>query len=164
VAMQQCWSSGRRHGDLGVHNSLFDIEAKKISFVDPGTREGCPVCNDYTIAQTPVELDLAHTLYDVTIDVTDLTGRPTMRMHREAFVENVLHAILENIDSPGEKRRLVEEIWSCAQQHLDHCWKPSWSPRGMWHSFVKKIMKQRISSILERVVFQTDIYRRAEQS
>lgn len=162
AAMQRCWSVGRRHGDLGVHNALFDIEARKIAFIDPGTRESCPVCNDYTRAQAPAVLDLAHTLYDVTIDVTDLTGRPTMRTHREIFVENVLHAILENMNSPGEKRRFLEEIWRCAQQHLEECWNPSWSPRGLWHCFVKNIMIQRISSLLERVDSQIDIYRQAE--
>ena len=157
TSMQQCWSGGRHHGDLGVHNALFDIEAKKISFVDPGTRESCPVCNGYTRVHTLAALDLAHALYDATIDVTDLTGRPTMRVHREAFVENVLLAILENIESPAEKRRLLEEIWSCAQQHLDDCWEPSWSPRGIWHSFVKQIMMQRISSILDRVISHTGV-------
>jgi O-antigen/teichoic acid export membrane protein len=154
TTMQQCWFDGRCHGDLGVHNVLFDIEAKKISFIDPGTLESCPVCNDCTRSQSPAVLDLAHTLYDVTLDVSDLVGGPTMRLHRERFVENVFHIVIENIGSPEEKRRLLNEIWRSVQQHLDDCWKPSWSPRGMWHSFVKQIVMQRISSILERVVSQ----------
>ena len=158
TSMQLCWSGGRHHGDLGVHNALFDIEAKTISFVDPGTRESCPVCNGDTKVHTLAALDLAHALYDATIDVTDLTGRPTMRVHREVFIENVLLAILEDIESPAKKRRLLEEIRSCVQQHLDDCWEPSLSPRGIWHSFVKQIMTQRISSILDRVIFHTGVY------
>jgi hypothetical protein len=157
TTMQQCWSDGRCHGDLGVHNVLFDIEAKKISLIDPGTLESCPVCNDCTRSQSPAVLDLAHTLYDVTLDVSDLVGGPTMRLHRENFVENVLHTVIENIGSPEEKRRLLNEIWRSVQQHLDDCWKPSWSPRGMWHSFVKQIVMQRIRSILERVVSQAKV-------
>jgi O-antigen/teichoic acid export membrane protein len=154
TTMQQCWFGGRCHGDLGVHNVLFDIEAKKISFIDPGTLESCPVCNDCTRSQSPAVLDLAHTLYDVTLDVSDLVGGPTMRLHRERFVENVFHIVIENIGSAEEKRRFLNEIWRSVQQHLDDCWKPSWSPRGMWHRFVKQIVLQRTSSILERVVTQ----------
>jgi O-antigen/teichoic acid export membrane protein len=164
TTMQQCWSSGGRHGDLGVHNVLFDIEAKKISFVDPGTSASCPVCNGSTKPQSPQASDLAHVLYDVSIDVVDMIGSPTMRMHRQAFVESVLHTIIENIDSPEEKRLLLDEIWSSAQQHVSICLERSWSLKGMWHGFLKRIMTQRISSILERVTSQTNVYCMAEKS
>jgi len=162
TAIQQYWSGGRCHGDLGVHNVLFDIEAKKIAFIDPGTLESCPTCNDCSKPETPAVSDLAHTLFDVTCDFMDLIGSETMRAHREIFVEYVLHTIIENIDSPEEQRRLLSEIRSSVQQHLDGGWKTSWSPKGMWHSFVKDIQFQRISSILERVVSQTNVYGMAE--
>jgi len=157
TTMQQYWSDGRCHGDLGVDNVLFDIEAKKISFIDTGTLESCSVCNDCTRSQSPAVLDLAHALYDVTLDVSDLVDGPTMRLHRENFVEDVLHTVIENIGSPEEKRRLLNEIWRSVQQHLDDCWKRSWSPRGMWRGFVMQIVKQRISSILERVASRAKI-------
>ncbi len=164
TTMPQCWSSGGRHGDLGVHNVLFDIEAKKISFVDPGTSASCPVCNGSTKPQSPQASDLAHVLYDVSIDVMDMIGSRTMRMHREAFVESVLHTIIENIDSPEEKRLLLDEIWRSAQQHMSICLERSWSLKGMWHGFLKRILTQRISSILERVTSQTNVYCTAEKS
>jgi O-antigen/teichoic acid export membrane protein len=164
TTMPQCWSSIGRHGDLGVHNVLFDIDAKNISFVDPGTSAGCPVCNNSTKPQSPQASDLAHVLYDVSIDVMDLIGSPTMRRYREVFVENVLRTIIENIDSSKEKRLLLDEIWSSAQQHMDICLEHSWSPRGMWHGFLRRILTQRISSILERVASQTNVYCMGEKS
>jgi O-antigen/teichoic acid export membrane protein len=164
TTMPQCWSSGGRHGDLGVHNVLFDIEAKKISFVDPGTSASCPVCNGSTKLQMPQASDLAHVLYDVSIDVMDMTGSRTMRLHREAFVESALRAIIENIFSPEEKRLLLDEIWSSAQLHISICLEHSWSLKGMWHGFLKRIMTQRISSILERVASQTNVYCMAKKS
>ena len=164
TTMPQCWSSGGRHGDLGVHNVLFDIEAKKISFVDPGTSAGCPVCNGSTKPQSPQASDLAHVLYDVSIDVMDMIGSRTMRMHREAFVESVLRTIIENIDSPEQKRMLLDEIWSSALRHIGVCLQSSWSLKGMWHGFLKRILAQRISSILERVTSQTRVYCMAEKS
>ncbi|MGB8631250.1 MAG: hypothetical protein WCD69_18010, partial [Xanthobacteraceae bacterium] len=164
TTMPQCWSGGGRHGDLGVHNVLFDIEAKKISFVDPGTSTGCPVCNGSTKSASPQASDLAHVLYDVSIDVMDMIGNQTMRLHREAFVESVLHTIIENIDSPEEKRLLLDEIWSSAQQHISVCLERSWSLKGMWHGFLKRILAQRVRSILQRVTAQTKVYCLAEKS
>jgi hypothetical protein len=141
-----------------VHNILLDIEAKKISFVDPGTSAGCPVCNGATKPQSPQASDLAHVLYDVSIDVMDMIGSRTMRMHREAFVESVLHAIIENMDSPEEKRLLLGEIWGSAQQHMSICLEHSWSLKGMWHGFLRRMLTQRISSILDRVTSRSNVY------
>jgi hypothetical protein len=149
---------------LGVHNILFDIEAKKMSFVDPGTSAGCPVCNGASKPRSPRASDLAHVLYDVSIDVMDMIGGPTMRMHREAFVESVLQAIIENIDSPEEKRLLLDEIWNSAQQHMSICLERSWSLKGMWHGFLRRMLTLRISSILERVTSRANLYCIAEKS
>ena len=157
TAMQLCWSDGRRHGDLGVHNVLFDVEARKISFIDAGTRESCPVCNTDSGLQSPTTSDLAHVLYDVALDVMDLLGSPTMRTHREVFVEKVFRRIIDDVNSPEEKRQLLNEIWSCVQQHLTDCLQVSWSPRGMWHRFIRQIVMQRIRSILERVIAQSNM-------
>jgi O-antigen/teichoic acid export membrane protein len=157
MAMQQCWSIGLRHGDLGVHNAIFDVEAKQISFIDTGTRESCPVCSDYSRSQSAAAFDLAHVLYDVALDVMDLLGRPTMRVQREAFVENVLHTAIRKLDSLEEKRKLLNEIINCVEQHLTGCLNASWSLRGVWYGFVRQIATQRISSIIDRVVSQSNI-------
>ena len=65
MAMEQCWSTGRRHGDLNFGNVLFDIEAKKISLIDAGTRADCRICNDVTKFQSAEASDLAHVLSEV---------------------------------------------------------------------------------------------------
>jgi hypothetical protein len=92
----------------------------------------------------------------------DLIGNQTMRAHRETFVEYVLHTIIENIDSPEEQQRLLNEVRSSVQQHLDDGWKTSWCPKGMWHSFIKDVQFQRISSIIERVVSRINVFSMAE--
>jgi hypothetical protein len=92
----------------------------------------------------------------------DLIGNQTMRAHREIFLEYVLQTIIENIDSPEEQRRLLNEVRSSVQQHLDDSWKTSWSPKGMWNGFIKDVQFQRISSIIERVVSRTNVYSMAE--
>ena len=75
-------------------------------------------------------------------EVMDLIDSPTVRTSREMFVESVLVAILESIDSREDRRQFLKEIWVCAQQHLTDRLDLSWSPRGMWHRIVKKVAMQ----------------------
>jgi O-antigen/teichoic acid export membrane protein len=150
MAMEQCWSSGRRHGDLHLGNILFDIEAKKISLIDPGWREDCRVCNGVTKFKSAAVADLTHVLWELAIDVMDLIRGPTVRIRKEMFIESVLLSIVEGIDSREEKRRLLNEIWGCAQQHLTDRIELPWSLKGMWNRFVGQVAMRRIRSILER--------------
>jgi O-antigen/teichoic acid export membrane protein len=151
MAMEQCWSSGRRHGDLHLGNILFDIEAKNISIIDPGWREDCRVCNDVTKFKSAAVADLTHVLWELAIDAMDLIRGPTVRFSQETFIENVLLSIVEGIDSREEKRRLLNEIWGCAQQHLTDRIERPWSLKGVWNRFVGQVAMGRIRSILERV-------------
>ena len=80
-----------------------------------------------------------------------------MRMGKEMFVENVLLTIIDHVDSREEKRRLLNEIWICAQQHLADKLDLPWSPQGVWNRFVKQVAMQRIRSILERVSSHANI-------
>jgi hypothetical protein len=152
TAMEQCWSSGRRHGDLGLRNVLFDIEAKKISFIDAGTRESCRTCSEVAKLPSAAASDLAHVLCDVAIDVMDLIGSKA-RMGREIFVESVLRTIIQNIGSQKEKRRLLNEIQDCFQEHLAEYLELSWSLKT---AFVKRVAINRARSMLERVVSEHD--------
>ena len=68
----------------------------------------------------------------------DLTRGPTQRMSKEMFVESVLNTIIDRIDSREDKRRLLNEIWICAQQHLADKLDLPWSPQGVWNRFVKR--------------------------
>ncbi len=156
-AMEQCWSTGQRHGDLGLRNALFDIEAKTISLIDAGTRESCRTCSEVAKFPSPAASDLAHVLCEVVRDVTDLIGSPPARMGKEVFVENVLRAVMAKIGSLKEKRRLLSEIWDSLQEHLAECLEPSWSLKGVSHGVVKKIALNRARSMLERVVSDNGI-------
>ncbi len=151
IAMAQYWSSGRRHADLGLRNVLFDIEAKKISLIDPGTSDSCRTCSDIVKFPSAAASDLAHILCDVETDVMDLVGSPA-RMSREIFVESVLRLIIENIGSEKEKRQLLNDIRASFQEHLAECLEPSWSLKGVSHFVVKKIALNRAHSMLERVI------------
>jgi O-antigen/teichoic acid export membrane protein len=162
AALEQCWSSGRRHADLGLRNVLFDIEAKKISFIDAGTLESCRTCNDTARFPSAAASDLAHVLCDVATDVTDLVGSP-VRMGKELFFECVLRTVVENIGSEAEKRQLLNQIRGCLQEHLAECLEPSWSLKGVSHRVVRQVAVSRVQSVLERVISADDISRQSGQ-
>lgn len=154
MAMQQCWARGQRHGDLALQNVLFNLESKEISFVDAGTPESCITCDNSTDAEV---CDLAHLLCDATTDVMDVIGRSTMRTSREMFIENVLLTVIKSVDSAEDERRLLSDIWLCAQQHLADSLEESFSILGVWNRFVKRIAVHRIRSILERASARANI-------
>jgi hypothetical protein len=160
-ALQECWSTGKRHGDLGLRNVLFDIETKKISLIDAGTRESCRTCSEVGQFPSPAASDLAHVLCDVVRDVTDLVGSSPARIGKELFVENALRVIMDDIGSLQEKRLLLNGIWDCLQEHLAECLEPSWSLKGVSHGVVRKVALNRARSLLARVVSNNDICARA---
>jgi hypothetical protein len=163
MALEQCWSSGRRHGDLNFGNVLFDIDAKNISFIDAGTRDDCRICNG-VINQSAATSDLAHLLWEVTHVVMDLIRSQTGRMSSEMFAENVLRTIVDRIDSQEEKRRLLTEIWWSAQQHFTDKLDLPWSVQSVWNSFVKQVATRRTRSIIERVSSHAGFsFRQADQ-
>jgi O-antigen/teichoic acid export membrane protein len=160
TALEQCWSSGRRHADLGLRNVLFDIEAKNISFIDAGTRESCRACSEIARFPSAAASDLAHVLCDVATDVTDLVGSQ-VRMGKELFFECVLRTVVENIGSETEKRQLLNQIRDCLEEHLAECLQPSWSLKGVSHRVVRQVAVNRVQSMLERVVSARDTSRQS---
>ena len=152
AALKLCWWNGQRHGDLGLRNVLFDIDAKRLSFIDAGTRESCRTCSEVVKFPSAVASDLAHVLCDVVIDVMDLVGSEA-RMGREIFVESVLRTILNDIGSHKEERRLLNEIQDCFREHLAEYLELS-SPLKGW--VIKQVAINRARSVLERVVSERD--------
>jgi len=151
TAMQACWSRGRGHGDFGIQNLLFDVGNKDLSFIDAGTVDSCNTCNSGGARQNATVGDLAHLLSSVTTDVMDLVNSQSTRLVKELFAENILLAVIENVDSEEEKERLLNEIWDCFQEHLPEWLEQSWSPKGMVHRFGAQIARNRVRSIIERV-------------
>ena len=149
--MQESWSRGQLHGDLGLQNILYDIQRKNLSFIDPGTRESCFVCNDTYKRIHPAMLELGHMLRDLGTDVRDMIGYPAARLRRQIFVENALRAFIETIGSLEEKQRALQEIQACAEAHLSKVLDLSWSLRGLWHWLLTQFVVRRMGTVLNRL-------------
>lgn len=159
AAMDQCWRSGRRHGDLGLSNVLFDFEAKTISVIDAGTRESCRTCSEIERFPSARASDLAHALCDVVRDITDLTGRPPAHVNRDAFVKALLATVLERQTSIAERRILVSQIWECFEEHLVESYGPAWSLKGAPHQAARVIARSRARSLIDNLMPGNEIDR-----
>lgn len=158
-AMEQCWSSGQRHGDLGLSNVLFDFEARTISVIDAGTRESCRTCSEIARFPSAQASDLAHALCDVVRDITDLTGRPPAHINRDAFVKAVLATALERQASIVERRRTLTHVWECFEEHLVESFGLSWSLKGAPHQAARMIARNRARSIIDSLMPDKEIDR-----
>jgi O-antigen/teichoic acid export membrane protein len=155
MAIQSYWSAGERHGDFGLPNILFDPERHLMSFIDTGTIDTCRICNECTNESVP-EREIAHLLCSVTMDLSGLFARSGVRTINETFMQNFLLTILESIDTPEEKRRLLNEIWFWAQIHMHPYIDRSWSLRAAWFKFVREIATYRIRWMLKRAEQQSE--------
>jgi hypothetical protein len=151
ATMQDGWSRGQMHGDLGLQNILYDIQAKTLSFIDPGTRECCSVCNDIASPWRPAALELGHILRDLGTDVRDLIGNPIARLRRQIFVESALRAFINTLGPLEEKQRALHEIRICARAHLSKVLEQSRSLRGLYHWLLTQLVIRRMDSILDRL-------------
>jgi O-antigen/teichoic acid export membrane protein len=158
-AMQRCWLSGQRHGDLGLSNLLFDFEARTISVIDAGTRESCRTCSEIVRFPSAQAADLAHALCDMVRDITDFTGRPPAHVNRDAFVKAVLATVIERQTSIVEKRQVLVQIWQCFEEHLIESFGPSWSLKGAPHQAARMIARNRARSIINSLMPGNEIDR-----
>jgi hypothetical protein len=156
AALGESWSRGQLHGDLALQNILYDIPAKNLSFIDPGTRECCNVCNDVTTRWRPAELELGHILRDLGTDVRDMIGNPVARFRREIFVESALQAFIETIGPFEEKQRALDEIRACAHAHLSKVLEPSWSLRGLWYWLLTQFVVRRMDSMIDELKVESN--------
>jgi O-antigen/teichoic acid export membrane protein len=150
-AMADSWSRGQMHGDLALQNILYDIRERHLSFIDPGTRECCNVCNDVATHWRPAALELGHILRDLGTDVRDLIGNPIARLRRQIFVESALRAYLETLGSRDDKQHALDEIKLCAREHLSKVLALSWSVRGIYHWLLTQLVVPRMDSIVDRL-------------
>jgi O-antigen/teichoic acid export membrane protein len=148
AAMQESWSRGEMHGDLGLQNVLYDIRTRQLSLIDPGTRECCIVCNDITNPWSPAVLELGHMLRDLGTDIRNLTGTPAAWLRRKIFTESALRAFLETIGSLEDRRWTLDEIRVCAQAHLSKVLEPRWSLRGLCRAPLTRFVVHRMDNIL----------------
>ena len=152
AVLEEGWSRGHVHGDLGLRNVLFDFRRNIVSFIDPGTLESCPVCNSAEQSTRPAALDLAHLLCEVATDVTDIMGNSAARVRRQIFVESALELFFERLRFSEARRQVSDEIWACSEAHLAQTLDLSWSPRGLWHRFIERVAVHRIRMMLDNVM------------
>jgi hypothetical protein len=150
-ALGRYWSShGRVYGDLNFHNILCDLPAKTLSFVDCGMAHQAWRCESVGDQWYPASRDLAYMLYSTTVAVRAFLGKPAARRRHEWLVDRMLQWYVAGIESPRDKRQLLEEIRACAQVHLDLI-EVSGSPAGLWRRFVKRTASRSILRILGAV-------------
>jgi O-antigen/teichoic acid export membrane protein len=149
AAMREAWAVGQLHGDLSLQNILCDVEAKQLSFVDPGTRESCGLCNGgITTEWSPAVRDVAHLLFDVGADVKRSIGNRKARTCRQTFVKIFLQEVIESLPTPHHKQRWLEQVRQCADAHLENIAISLRSPRGLWVWLVRLIATRRLDAIL----------------
>jgi O-antigen/teichoic acid export membrane protein len=156
AALEESWLRGQLHGDLALQNILYDIQARNLSFIDPGTRECCSVCNEVTTRWRPAALELGHILRDLGTDVRDLIGNPVARFRRQVFVESALRAFIGTIGPLQEKQRALDEIRACAHEHLSKVLEPSWSFRGLWYWLLTQFVVRRMDAVLDKLKIESD--------
>ncbi len=159
AAMRETWSRGQVHGDFGLQNILFGFEAQTLSFIDPGTPESCSICNGAIRHRDPAALDLAHFVYDLATDVSDLIGSPAARLRRQVFAESALRAALETIGRDDAKHLFLADVRAAAHAHMAANLRPSWTIRGLWHGIVRQIAVRRIDALLDRLEAECDSVR-----
>jgi hypothetical protein len=149
------WINSHIHGDLDFNNILCDVSARRLSLVDPGVPEERPFAEHVTSHWYPASHDLAYMLYCTGVAVKDNIGKPRALLRKQVFTENALRYFIQSIREPEEKRRLLEEVQSCAQHHLSGL-ESSWSPRGLWRILVRKIAARRIDIVLNHLRAEMD--------
>ncbi len=150
VVMERCWTAGSQvHGDFNFDNILCDPAARSLAFVDPGVREQVFLCDGVSRHWYPASRDLAHLLYETEVGVKRAMGNPGAGRRQRHLAEGVLQAFLGRVPA-GQRRRLLDEIHTCAGVHLASL-RPSWTPRGVWRAFVRRVASRRIDRTLGRL-------------
>jgi O-antigen/teichoic acid export membrane protein len=149
AVLRPYWAAGHLHGDLSLHNILWDPAARVLSFIDVDTTAGVSVYDGVPKEWYPASLDLAGVLYDVGTDIRTVGRRVVAR--KRMFAESVLLAFLMTVETPEEKRRLIDEVRAFARAELEALDLP-WSPRGLYRLLQRYVATRRIDRLLARVL------------
>jgi hypothetical protein len=151
IAMKAYWLSGQTHGDLGLQNVLFDLDEKRIDFIDPGTLESCPSCQVTLKGQHAAAIDLGHLLADLARDRVHRRGPSAVRRHRQAFIENALSAALADVGSAPEKTTFLTELGKSVDAHLEDLAAQAHGPKRLWHRAVLPVKRKCAHAVLDRI-------------
>jgi O-antigen/teichoic acid export membrane protein/tRNA A-37 threonylcarbamoyl transferase component Bud32 len=155
ATMNRLWSKRLFHGDLTLDNILCDVEARRLSFVDAGTRRACSFGDDFSSAWDPPSHDLVHMLYDTAVSGLSTIVSPVACFRKRMFTEAVVRAFVETIGSRERRLSQLEEIRACARLHLMALGRISWSPRDLYQILQRKIGLLRLEKTIGRL--QADV-------
>ena len=151
AAMEPYWSSASQlHGDFNFDNILCDPGTRTLSFVDAGVLENAFLCDGVIGHWCPASRDLAHLLFETEVGVKKTFGNPGARRRQRYLAERIVRAFLMRIGSAAEKQRLLDEIQACVRTDLESL-RPSWTPRGLWRGFIRRLATHRIDELLARL-------------
>ena len=159
TVMRPYWAAGNLHGDLSLHNILWDPSDRVLSLVDVDTSAGGSIRDGVAKEWYPASLDLAGILYDVGTNIR--TVDPRVMSRKRIFAESVLLAFLTTVDAAEEKRRLIEEVRAFARAELEALHLP-WSPRGLYRLLQQRIATRRIDRLLAGALAAVDPPRQSE--
>lgn len=152
LGLKDSWSRGESHGDLALQNILYSVQNRQLSFIDPGTRECCFVCNSADRLWPSAVLELGHILRDYGTDVRDLMGKPRALFLRGIFTRSALRTYLDTIDSLDAKKNALNEIRNCSLFHLTKVLEASRLTRGLCRRPLTRFVVHRIDAMVEKLL------------
>jgi hypothetical protein len=158
LGLRESWSRGERHGDLALQNILYSVQTRQLSFIDPGTRECCFVCNSADSPWPSAVLELGHILRDYGTDVRDLMGKPRARLLRGIFATSALRTYLDTIDSLDAKKKGLSDIRDCSLFHLAKVLEASRLTSGICRRPLTNFVVRRIDALLEKLLEEMTVH------
>ncbi len=153
AVMRPYWATGRLHGDLSLHNILWDPANRVLSLIDVDTSAGVSYVHDGVPKEWyPASLDLAGVLYNIGTDIR--TADRYVLSRKRTFAENILLAFLTTVEAPEQKRRLIEEVRALARAELKAL-EISWSARGLYRLLQRHVATRRIDRLLAGILVRT---------
>jgi O-antigen/teichoic acid export membrane protein/thymidylate kinase len=151
-ALQRYWSDGRRiYGDIDFNNILCDLDARELSFVDPGIPEDAYLCEEVPKRWYPRSRDLAYMLFDVASSVNASLMNPAAQARRKRLIEAMLRQAAKRSAAEGaQTQELLEEIRACAAVHMRRI-PVSASPVGVWRWLVRRSVHRTLQEVLGRL-------------
>lgn len=151
AAMQQCWTRGHAHGDLGFQNVFFDFDVNKIALIDPGTLESCRSCHRMARSRHAAALDLGHLIADLARGLVHRSGKRGERLRRQYFIERVTVAAAGEICSREGRSEFLREIECNVVDHIEDFAAQASGFKRQWHRIVLPIKLRCARDVLKKI-------------
>jgi hypothetical protein len=155
-AMMTCWSQGFAYGDLNLDNILCDFESQTLSFLDPGTAVLPPYMEPPPDGWRLGSHDLAYLLFENVTTLLRSMRYIGAERRKQNFATEIMRHVLRAIPVASERRRLLEEVRTCAGAYLAML-EAAWTPRGLWRAILRRIGRRRIGTLLDTLQAEFDL-------